>query len=328
MTVTFVALVADINRIACTIVERVEYVKRNRKAHLSRSESSAAASYHYFNMSSLAASAQMQSHRQSISGTRRLILLAIALAAASLVSIFNTFGSTVSLDDYYNHNSESSRISRRLQRLGMYIDPKSVDIKQLTEQFAEEHDNHNSNIVAADIVDNNPTTITTYTDLVHNEIPLPKYTLEQVIEAAATIRSKYAILRYDPTTGKFTGYYSKNQRWVSGCYKLMHSLSALTILLRAIFPERFTRNSPEFVMSVSSGDYPAMTDQGCISSDQDGPCDVSGVLKAPVLHFGSVFRKPMFPNMIGEDNSFVMHIFCHFSANSSSVPIPSFNTCK
>lgn len=70
-------------------------------------------------------------------------------------------------------------------------------------------------------------------------------------------------------------------------------------------------------MGVSSGDYPAMADLECIYRDQDVPCDdVSegssgggGLSKAPVLHFGSVFRKPMFPNMVGE--CFVCYMFFH-----------------
>ena len=71
--------------------------------------------------------------------------------------------------------------------------------------------------------------------MVHNEVALPQYTLAQLIEAADTMRSKYSILHYDPKKDKFTGYYYKNQRWTTGCYKLMHSLSALTIILH-LFP--------------------------------------------------------------------------------------------
>jgi len=238
---------------------------------------------------SASAGVQLQ-HRQNW----RYLLLIIAVVAVSLASIF-TFGPTI---NQYNDTIELSVTSRRLQSLGMYLDPKSVDIKQ----FSVEH--KNQNIVTADTV-NNPTTnsniqTTTYSDLVHNENPLPKYTLEQIIEAADTMRSKYSILHYDPTKDRFTGYYSKNQRWVTGCYKLLHSLSALTILLRSTFPQRFTPDQPELFLGVSAGDYPAMTDQDCIYKDQDGPCDQSDRLKAPVLHFGSVFRKPMFPNIIGE----------------------------
>jgi len=252
-------------------------------------------------MSSLAESGtqvQMQSHNHRLqSGRQRLVLLAIAFAAASLGSIY-TLGPTLS--SVNDHHIIDSQSSRRLQTaLGIYIDPKSVDIKQISEEL--HHPNNNNNMVTSD-ANNNPA-ITTYTHLIHNEIELPKYTLQQVIQEAQTMRSKYAILRYDPHTDKFTGYYSKYERWVPGCYKLMHSLSALTVLLRTIFPERFTRNSPEFIMGVSSGDYPAMADQECIYRDQDAPCDVSegsGLNKAPVLHFGSVFRKAMFPNMVGE----------------------------
>ncbi|KAL7495686.1 hypothetical protein ACHAWT_006868 [Skeletonema menzelii] len=252
-------------------------------------------------MSSAAASGsqEMQSRsRQQQNGRQRLILLTIGIAAASLASIY-TLGLALSLDD--THDSQPSR---RLQTLalGMYIDPKSVDIKQYSEEL---HQINNNNIVSVDMTNNNPTTnvdsnpsITTYTHLIRNEMELPKYSLQHVIHEAQTMRSKYSILRYDPTTDQFTSYYYNHERWVTGCYKLMHSLSALTVLLRTIFPKRFTPNSPEFVMGVSSGDYPAMTDQECLYRDQDEPCDLSGGLKAPVLHFGSVFRKPMFPNMI------------------------------
>ena len=237
---------------------------------------------------------QLQPNRPQ-SSRKRIFVLAIGVAAASLASIYSV-GEIIIHHESKNTPEPPLRMSRRLQTLGTYIDPKSVDIKQISEEHRQQNDN---NLVTPDI-DNNPTPITTYSDLVHNEMELPKYTLQQVIEAADTMRSKYAILRYDPTTDKFTGYYSKNERWVPGCYKLMHSLSALTILLRTIFPERFTRDSPELIMGVSSGDYPAMSDQGCIYRDQDGPCDLSDRLKAPVMHFGSVFRKPMFPNMIGK----------------------------
>lgn len=245
-------------------------------------------------------------HQQKHGNRQRLILLAIGIAAASLASIY-TLSPVLSLDD----NNATQSLSRRLLALGMYIDPKSVDIKEYSEEL--HHQIINDNLATADMM-NDPATdadsnaaIATYTHLVRNEMELPKYTLQHVLKEAQTMRSKYAILRYDPTTDQFTAHYYKHERWVNGCYKLMHSLSALTVLLRTIFPKRFTPNSPEFIMGVSSGDYPAMTDQECLYRDQDEPCDVSGGLKAPVLHFGSVFRKAMFPNMIGKcvlDTSF------------------------
>lgn len=58
-------------------------------------------------------------------------------------------------------------------------------------------------------------------------------------------------------------------------------------------------------MAISSGDYPAIsrTYGGCIHNNHDSPCDESLLTDkgaaAPILHFGSVFRHAMFPNMIG-----------------------------
>jgi len=255
-------------------------------------------------MMAAAANITMPSHDSSkrshrISGRRRMIFITVTFAGALLASIYTFRPIAVSFD--HSGTDELDRRRRQLQNLAMYIDPKSVDIKQ----FSAEQNSPNTatadisyNVPSSDTISNTP--ITTYADMVHNEVALPRYTLEQLIEAADTMRSKYSILHYDPKKDKFTGYYYKNQRWTTGCYKLMHSLSALTILLRAIFPDRFTPNSPELFMGVSSGDYPAMKDQDCMYRDQDVPCDESGSAKAPVLHFGSVFRKAMFPNMIGE----------------------------
>ena len=80
---------------------------------------------------------------------------------------------------------------------------------------------------------------------------------------------------------------------------MVSSINILTTLLRRLFPERFTPDSPEIVMAVSGGDYPAVNRiyRGCIrNDDQDRPCDESLLSASPVLHFGSVFSNPMFPN--------------------------------
>ena len=151
------------------------------------------------------------------------------------------------------------------------------------------------------------TTISTYADLIHNNQPLPQYTIYQVINAAQIYKSRYALLHYNPSTNKFTGYYSKQHEWVSGNNKLIGSITVVTRLLRNLFPDRFSSsnsNSDEFVMAISSGDYPAISRiyGGCIHNNHDEPCDESSLLTdkaAPILHFGSVFRHAMFPNMIG-----------------------------
>ncbi len=145
-----------------------------------------------------------------------------------------------------------------------------------------------------------PETVT-YTDLINNAAPLPQYDLSGAIQAANIYKSRFALLRYDPSTDRFVAYYSKNQTWVSGCRKLAEAIRITTIILRNLFPERFTSDSPELVLALSGGDYPAVDDRKyvtCLFKNEEAPCDESLLTQAPILHFGSVFDHPLFPNMI------------------------------
>ncbi len=141
----------------------------------------------------------------------------------------------------------------------------------------------------------------TYTDLIRDNLPLPTYSLQNAIDAAEIYKSKFSLLRYDPTSDKFIGYYFKRHDWGGGCMKLANSITILVQMLRSQFPERFTPASPAFVMVVSSGDYTDVAYKygSCIRrEDEDAPCDESLLTAPPVLHFGSVFSQPHFPNMI------------------------------
>ena len=143
-------------------------------------------------------------------------------------------------------------------------------------------------------------TTKTYMDLAGDDVPLPQYSIQGVIEAANLVQSRYALLRYDPSSDKFIGYYSKNHLYVSGCGKLTYAITQLTMILRALFPERFTPDSPELVLAVQAGDYPdAMPYRPCVTKNLNAPCDKSLLSAAPVLTFGSVFSNPLFPNMMG-----------------------------
>ncbi|KAK1732823.1 glycosyltransferase (family 90) [Skeletonema marinoi] len=157
-------------------------------------------------------------------------------------------------------------------------------------------------------------TTLTYADLIQRSMGLPAYTMRQAIDAANTFTAQYAIVVYDPEKDNFKGYYSQNHQWVSSVAhkKLSNTITTLTWLLRKLFPERFTPDSPEFVMALSGGDYPAVRDRGCIRSNDGGPCgegeddkqqggrnnNNNDNNKAPILHFGSVFSGPLFPNLI------------------------------
>ncbi len=144
-------------------------------------------------------------------------------------------------------------------------------------------------------------TTTTYTDLIRTNQPLPKYSLQNAIDANEIYYSKFGLLRYNPTTDKFTGYYFRRQEWGNGSMKLANSVTILVSLLRNLFPQRFTPDSPEFFMAVSSGDYADVAYKyfGCVLNDKNnGPCEESLLAAPPVLHFGSVFSRPYFPNII------------------------------
>jgi len=138
-------------------------------------------------------------------------------------------------------------------------------------------------------------------DLINNAAPLPQYSLSSVIHAANIYYTRYTLLRYDPSKDKFIAYYSDRHRWVSGCKKLVEAVRGLTILLRNLFPERFTPDSPELVLAIGGGDYPAVNNElygACVWKNDEGPCDESLLQQAPILHFGSVFAHPLFPNII------------------------------
>ena len=140
----------------------------------------------------------------------------------------------------------------------------------------------------------------TYMDLVDDNAPLPQYSIKSVIQAANLVQSRYLLLRYDPASDKFIGYYSNNHLYVSGCHKLTYAVKQLTMIMRALFPERFTPDSPELVLAVQAGDYPdAMPYRPCVTKNLNAPCNKSLLSAAPVLTFGSVFSNPLFPNMMG-----------------------------
>ena len=115
------------------------------------------------------------------------------------------------------------------------------------------------------------------------------YTLQDAINEANVFRFTFAVLIYDPKKDKFIQYYAKNHLWRSSNRKLETSIRELSYMLRKTFPERFTKNSTEFALAVSSGDYPHVN-LGSIPHSH-------GV--APVLQFGSVFQDgKLYPNMI------------------------------
>jgi hypothetical protein len=150
--------------------------------------------------------------------------------------------------------------------------------------------------------------IATYESMIHSSIPLPKYTLEDTFPTADIYKENFAILVYDPSADEFVGYYRRDHPWTPTCRKLVNSIQKLSSMLRAEFPERFQgEKSEELVIPISSGDYPQLKGSECIRGETALPCtdDV-----APVLHFGSTFRRPFFPNMIAGPMPEATHLNC------------------
>lgn len=118
---------------------------------------------------------------------------------------------------------------------------------------------------------------------------LSSYTLEDAINEAKVFRLTFAIMVYDPTTDTFLAYYSKNHLWRPSFIKLSNGMRHLAFMLRLQFPDRFKHGSEEFAVAISSGDYPHV--------HLNKIPHAGG--KAPVLHFGSIFRdETLYPNLV------------------------------
>ncbi|KAL7496598.1 hypothetical protein ACHAWT_009274 [Skeletonema menzelii] len=250
------------------------------------------------------------------------------VVATTIIGIVIDGRSSSSQVYYYSHIDDSRQlsISADASFLG---DPRTVTLK------TPANDGRTTLDSAAVDTKIKITETLTYTDIINNAAPLPQYDLSSAVQAANMYSSRFALLRYDPSTDRFVGYYSNKQPWVSGCRKLAEAVRITTIMLRDIFPQRFTKDSPELVMAISGGDYPAVdtTKYGsCVFKNEEAPCDESLLLQAPILHFGSVFNHPLFPNMIGmpmptsHTNCFVNWLTQNRQPCNLFRPIPSENT--
>ena len=127
------------------------------------------------------------------------------------------------------------------------------------------------------------------TDDISSSQKIKQYTIKDALDEASIFESTFCILVYDPTTDRFIIHYSKDMEWTSSNGKLWGSLNSFTYMLRAAFPNRFTKESDELVIPIGSGDYPHVK--------KDKLPYTYGI--APLLQFGSSFRDTsVYPNMI------------------------------
>ena len=165
--------------------------------------------------------------------------------------------------------------------------------------------------------------------------PLPQYTMANVVKVIPYYHDTLGIVVYDPKTDRFVLHYATNMRWISGCYKLVKSFQHAIHSMRLLYPDRFKPDGPEFAFAMSSSDYPGVHMNECVKT-QGTKCIQEEL--APILHFGSVFRRAIFPSMIpmpmpqsnhlGCFHTWVLHrIVCEFyqprgPANPSGLIFP------
>lgn len=141
--------------------------------------------------------------------------------------------------------------------------------------------------------------------------PIAPYSLLNVLHTLPHFHDTFAIVIYDPPTDRFVLHYSTNMRWTSGCKKLVKSFKTLANSLRIINPGRFHAGAPEFALAISSGDYPGIKWSDCLLRQRSDCLDEFEL--APVLQFGSTFRRALVPTMIGMPMPQKNHLSCYHS---------------
>ena len=134
-------------------------------------------------------------------------------------------------------------------------------------------------------------------------LQIQPYTLEDTLNESQAFNSAYTILIYNPPTDNFYAYYSNNHQMKSNNKKTFKMIRYVTYMLRQTFPERFTKDQPELVLALASGDYPDVYRR---SIPRHGV--------APVLMFGSAFRDTinnnLYSNMVAMPMPAQHHLVC------------------
>jgi hypothetical protein len=236
----------------------------------------------------------MMNGKMEITQSRRQTIKDLICVAALCAVQF----STRSISEDTNNNKQQQFIDRR--RLYVATSPGHI-LNKLHSDCNYNNENEEDYNAAADLAMNS-------TDDTHHEDTVQQYTIIDAINEASIFESTLCILIYDPSTDRFIVHYSKDMEWTSSNGKLWGSLNSFTFMLRETFPERFTKESDELVISIGSGDYPHVMKDKLPYTD--------GI--APLLMFGSVFRQSsVYPNMIAGPLPTHMKCFKQWADNGS-----------
>ena len=253
---------------------------------------------------------------QTTAKRRRLVLLTAACLAASLQTIlFTDLWSTIAV----------TRLSREFE--GTEADTDGFRI--LEDEAAEAESSYRRILRAVNSTSSGGGAPSrgwgsAYEEMIRTGQTLPPYNIRDAVESYKLYEHTFALLVYDPATDQFYGYYTRRHYWTTASQKLITSLRLLSFLLRAEFPERFIKgSSPELIIPVSSGDWPAIKTK-CLA---DVPGTVHGSTiyppgwlslmgkdcddkHAPILHFGSTFKGDLFPTIVGMPVPSQHHLKC------------------
>jgi len=117
-----------------------------------------------------------------------------------------------------------------------------------------------------------------------------QYDLQDAIDSTTAFRSTVGVLLYRPFRDDFVMYYNEDEmEWKPSCRKLSSAFKRFVTLVRHEFPTKFQGSeSDELAIVISGGDSP-MLSRPCLASFPNLSKDCVSY-KAPILHFGSVFR--------------------------------------
>lgn len=139
------------------------------------------------------------------------------------------------------------------------------------------------------------------------------YTLEDALSAIDIYEDCISLLVYDPKEDVFNFIYPGEQQHCTyhEAKRLRTIRKALSYSLRALHPERFHSNAPEFALVVASGDYPLYKydDDECFRNQHERSQCVSKDFP-PILQFGSVFKNPVVPSTIAMPMPEREHLGC------------------
>jgi len=206
--------------------------------------------------------------------------------------------------------AEQSGVRRRLTVLLQYTDPKSVTIRPQSSLdivgVPIEDRSVKSNVLLSSIDRklNPPPPSKTTKDLYlqhtaetkRRQLSVKKYTLENALSIFEYYDASAGLFVYDPKEDSFNVVYPDGMIWEELRFKRIRQY--LFNSLRLLFPERFTPESPEFVLPISSMDYPQVRygDLECFKNATSVDCVPEDF--PPIMHFGSVFLLPKIPSII------------------------------